>query len=268
MLNALALLASYARASFKGQLAYPGSTILLGLGQFLTNIIDVLAIWLLYDRFGAVKGWAIGEIALFFGLVNISFTIADFISRGFDVFGTDFVRTGAFDRILLRPRSATLQLIGYEFRLTRFGRLLQGIVLIVIATTTLPLHWTAQNIALAAWTVSGAVALFFGLLVLQAVLAFWTVESLEAVNALTYGGIQAAQYPMSLYPDWFRDFLTYVVPLACVAYFPVLVILGRPDPAGAPGWLLPLTPAAGFAFLAASFVAWRVGVGKYTSTGS
>jgi ABC-2 type transport system permease protein len=267
-MNAIALLGRYAQASFRGQLAYPGSTLLLALGQFLANIIEVGAIWLLFDRFGAVRGWAIGEVCLFFGMVSISFTVADFLSRGFDVFGTEFVRTGAFDRILLRPRSAALQLIGHEFRLSRAGRLLQGMVLVGIATTSLKLTWDVPALALAAWTVAGGVALFFGLLVLQAVLSFWTVESLEAVNALTYGGVQAAQYPLSLYPQWFRGFLTFVVPLGCVAYFPVLAILGKPDPTGAPDWLLPLTPAAGFLFLAASFWAWKVGVGKYTSTGS
>jgi ABC-2 type transport system permease protein len=267
-MNAIALLARYARASFKGQLAYPGSTLLLSIGQFLATIIDVGAIWLLFDRFGAVRGWKLGEVCLFFGMVSVSFTIADFLSRGFDVFGTEFVRTGAFDRILLRPRSAALQLIGHEFRLTRVGRLLQGIALIAIATLSLKLTWDAHALVLAAWTISGGVALFFGLLVLQAVLSFWTVESLEAVNALTYGGVQAAQFPLSLYPGWFRGFLTFVVPLGCVAYFPVLAILGKPDPTGAPDWVLPLTPAAGFVFLAASFWAWRFGVGKYTSTGS
>ena len=47
------------------------------------------------------------------------------------------------------------------------------------------------TIAIAVWAVAGGVALFVGILVLQATLAFWTVESLEIVNVLTYGGVQA-----------------------------------------------------------------------------
>ena len=267
-MNALRLLTRYLSASVRGQMQYPASTLMLSIGQFLANIIDIFAIWALFHRFGAVQGWRLGDIALFFGLVSISFTFADFLSRGFDVFGTDFVRTGAFDRILLRPRTATLQLMGHDFRLSRFGRLMQGVVMVVIATVTLPVVWSPANIALAVWIVAGGCALFFGLMVFQAVLAFWTVESLEVVNAVTYGGVQAAQFPISLYPGWFRNFLIFVVPLGCVAYFPVLTILGKPDPLGAPDWLLPLTPLAGFAFLALSFVGWRIGVGKYTSTGT
>jgi len=266
--SSLGLLLRYARASIKGQLGYPGSTALLAIGQFLATIVDVVAVWALFHRFGAVRGWTFGEVCLFFGMVSVSFTLADFLSRGFDVFGTEFIRTGAFDRVLLRPRSATLQLMGHDVRLSRSGRLAQGVVLIVLSTRSGAVHWDVAATALAAWTIAGGVALFFGLLVLQAVLAFWTVESLEMVNAVTYGGIQAAQYPISLYPGWFRTFLVFVVPLGCVAYYPVLALLGRPDPLGAPAWLLPLTPLAGFAFLGAGFAAWRVGVGKYTSTGS
>ena len=118
------------------------------------------------------------------------------------------------------------------------------------------------------WSTAGGVALFGGILVLQATLSFWTVESLEVANVLTYGGVQAAQYPMNIYAAWFRRLLTFGVPLACIAYYPVLAILRRSDPLGAPDWLLPFTPVAGFAFLALAFVAWRAGVARYGSTGS
>lgn len=267
-MSALFLLVRYFSASIRGQLQYPTSTFLLAAGQFMTTIIDILAAWALFDRFGAVQGWTFGDIALFFGMVSVSFAVADFLSRGFDMFGPMFIRTGDFDRILLRPRSATLQLIGYDFRIARIGRFLQGVLIIALATSALSIAWDPAKVALAMWTIAGGVALFFGLMVFQATLAFWTVESLEVMNVLTYGGVQAAQFPLSLYAPWFRNLLIFVVPLGCVAYFPVLAILDKPDPLGAPDWILPLTPAAGFLFLGVSFLAWRFGVSKYTSTGS
>ena len=267
-MSALLLLSRYFAASMRGQMQYPGSAIALAVAQFFATIIDILAAWALFDRFGPVQGWTFGDIALFFGMVSVSFAIADFLSRGFDVFGTEFVRTGNFDRVLLRPRSAALQLIGHEFRLSRFGRLAQGLVVIALTTSALALDWNAERLALAAWTIVGGVALFMGLMVLQATLAFWTVESLEVMNLLTYGGVQASQFPLSIYAGWFRNFLIFVVPIGCVAYFPVLALLGKSDPLGAPDWLLPLTPAAGFIFFGVSLLAWRFGVAKYTSTGS
>jgi ABC-2 type transport system permease protein len=267
-MNALRLLGRFFAAGMRAQLQYPASALLLMVGHFGATIIDMVAIWALFDRFGAVDGWRFGDVAMFFGIVSISFSVADFMSRGFDVLGTELIRTGNLDRLLVRPRTLTLQLIGYDFRVSRIGRLVQGLVVVLIATRSLGLTWDVPAIALAVWTIAGGVALFFGLMVVQGAISFWTTESLEAMNLLTYGGVQAAQFPLGIYEKWFRNFLIFVVPIGCVAYFPVIAILGKVDPLGAPAWLLPLAPAAGFLFLGASFLAWRLGVAKYTSTGS
>jgi len=267
-MNGLALYGRYVATSLRAQAQYPASTLMLTAGHFAATAIELLGVYALFDRFGPVGGFSFGEAALFYGLVNIMFAVADLLSRGFDVFGTDFVRTGAFDRVLLRPRTAALQLMGYEVRLSRLGRLLQGLAVVVLATNLAPIAWDAASIAIAAWAVAGGVALFMGLLVLQATLAFWTVESLEIANVFTYGGVQAAQYPLNIYAAWFRRLLTFGVPLACVAYYPILAILKRPDPLGAPDWFLPMAPIAGFAFLVLAFLAWRFGMARYASTGS
>ncbi|GHC96788.1 ABC transporter permease [Pseudorhodoferax aquiterrae] len=255
-------------ASLRGQLRYPASALLLTVSQFLVTGIEVVAIWALFDRFGSVQGWRIGEVALFYALVHTMFALADALGRGFDILGTEFLRTGHFDRLLLRPRPLALQLMAHELRLSRLGRLLQALAVLVFASVVAPIAWTPATVALALFCVAGGVALFLGILVLQGTLAFWTVESLEIANVFTYGGVEAGQYPMAVYARWFRRLLTFVVPLACVAYYPGLAILGRADPLGAPEWLGWISPLAGFGFLALSFMAWRVGVRHYASTGS
>jgi ABC-2 type transport system permease protein len=267
-MNALALYGRYVSASLRAQAQYPAATLMLTAGHCAATAIEILGVFALFHRFGPVGGWSFGEAALFYALVNIMFSVADMLTRGFEVFGTDFVRTGAFDRVLLRPRTAALQLAGHEVRLSRLGRLLQALAVLIFASHFVPIAWDVPAVATAVWAVAGGVALFVGLLILQATLAFWTVESLEIMNVLTYGGVQAAQYPLNIYAAWFRRMLTFGVPLGCVAYYPVLAILKRSDPLGAPDWLLPFAPLAGFAFLALSLLAWRAGVARYASTGS
>ncbi|QNK69605.1 ABC transporter permease [Variovorax sp. PAMC26660] len=267
-MGSLPLFFRLVQASVGGQARYPASALLLTLGQFLGSGIEVVAVWALFHRFGDVQGWHIGEVALFYGLVNCMFAIADALGRGFDVLGTEFLRTGAFDRLLLRPRPLALQLMGHDFRISRMGRLLQGIGVMVFATYQAGIAWTPATVAVALFALAGGIALFLGILVLQGTLAFWTVESLEIANVLTYGGVQAAQYPLALYANWFRRVLTFVVPLACVAYYPALTILGKPDPLGAPDWMGMVSPLAGFVFLAAAFGVWRLGLRRYASTGS
>jgi ABC-2 type transport system permease protein len=57
---------------------YPLNAIMLGIGQFTATMIDMVGIWALFYRFGALDGWRLGDIAMFFGLVSVSFSIADF----------------------------------------------------------------------------------------------------------------------------------------------------------------------------------------------
>jgi ABC-2 type transport system permease protein len=267
-MNGLRLFGCYASASLRAQAQYPASAVLLATGQFLVTLVEAVGVWALFDRFGSVQGWAFGTVALFYALVNIQFALADLLGRGFDVLGTELLRSGAFDRLLLRPRSLTLQLMGHDLRLSRLGRLVTGLVMLVLATRLAPVDWSVAHIAIALWALAGGVALFFGILVLQGALAFWTIESLELANVFSYGGVEAAQYPLALYERWFRLVLTFAVPLACVAYFPVLAILDRADPLGTPRWLGALAPAAGFAFLGLSFTVWRAGLRRHASTGT
>ena len=105
-------------------------------------------------------------------------------------------------------------------------------------------------------------------MVLQATLAFWTTESLEIFNALTYGGVQTSQFPLTIYRPWFQKIFIFVVPLAAVSYFPSLAIMGRSDPLGSTLLAQYLSPLVGFAFLIVSLQVWKVGVRHYQSTGS
>jgi ABC-2 type transport system permease protein len=266
--GALGLYARYVAASIKGQMQYPASFVLLSIGQFLSTIVEFVGVWALFHRFESLHGFTLPQVALFYAAVNISFALADMLSRGFEVFGPQFVKTGEFDRLLLRPRAPLLQLLGYELRLTRLGRFLQGALILGVAVSLLDLAWDIRAVALFTAAIIGGVALFVGLVILQATLAFWTVESLEVANTLTYGGVFAAGYPIEIYSKWFREFFTFVVPLSCVAYFPIVGVLGIEDPLGTPWWFLWLSPLAGLLFLAAAVVMWRRGVRHYTSSGS
>jgi ABC-2 type transport system permease protein len=266
--HAIRLYGRYVRTSFRAQMQYPGSFLLTSFGAFVATGVDFVAVWALFSRFRQIAGWRFGEVALFYAVIGMSFALADGLTRGFDVFGPQFVKTGDFDRVLVRPRSTVLQLLGYELRATRIGRFAQAMLVGVIAVRLTSIAWTWQTWGTLAFAVAGGVALFSGILILQATLAFWTVESLEIANTLTYGGVEAAQYPLDIYARWLRIFLTFIVPLGCVSYFPVAAVLGHADRTGVSPGLLRLAPALGFLFLGVALRMWRVGVRHYTSTGS
>lgn len=240
----------------------------MAFGYFVTSGVEALGIWALFDRFGMLGQWTLAQVAFLYGLVNVAFPISEALARGFDVFGEQFVKTGNFDRMLLRPRSTVLQLAGHEFQIHRIGRLAQGLIVLGLAIWMLPVDWTLWRVALLLFTISSGVVFFYALFIFQASLSFWTVDSLEIMNTLTYGGTETAQYPLAIYEPGFRRFFTFVVPLGCISYFPSLAILGIEDPLGSTRALQALAPLAGYLFFGASLLAWQFGIRHYTSTGS
>jgi ABC-2 type transport system permease protein len=268
MRNAIRLYGRYVGVSIRGQMQYRASFVMASLGHFLTVGLEFVGIWVLFQRFESLRGWSLAEVALFYGLINVAFAVAESMGRGFDVF-PHLIRCGGFDRVLLRPRRAAFQIAAQEMQLMRVGRLTQGLIVLIWAGAALDVHWTAARVALSAFAVIGGACLFYGLFVLQATLTFWTIEGLEIMNTLTYGGTETAQYPLAIYRPWFRRFFTFIVPLACVSYFPALAILGKADRVvGSPAWFQWAAPLIGVAFLAVALRIWKVGVRHYRSTGS
>jgi len=264
MLNSLHLYARYVGVSLRSQMQYRVSFVLTSLAAMLVTGIEFLAVWMLFDRFGSLADWQLAEVALFYGMANVAFGLAEGVGRGFDTF-SGMVRSGEFDRLLLRPRSTALQVGAREMHAMRLGRIAQGLIVLFWATSALDTHWTLARAALIPLTIAGGACMFVGLFVLGATMTFWSTQSLELMNCLTYGGVYAAQYPLSIYRVWFRRFFTFLVPLACISYFPGLAILGRSERLTALHYAAPL---AGVLFLMVSLQVWRVGVRHYRSTGS
>jgi ABC-2 type transport system permease protein len=267
-MNALQLYLRYVLISLRSQMQYRVSFLLQSFAQFLITGSEFLGLAAVFQRFGQIRGWTLPEVGLFYGIISLAFAFAEAIPRGFDVFGR-FVQTGDFDRVLLRPRAAALQILGQEFQLMRVGRLTQGLIVLVWSTRVLHLHWTIPKTALLLASIAGGACLFSGLIVLQATLCFWTVDSIEILNCTTYGGVEAAQFPLSIYRPWFRHIFVFLIPLATINYLPAHAILGRAETTiGAPLWTQYASPVVGVVFLALTLQVWRFGVRHYRSTGS
>ena len=263
------LLFRYLRVAAQGQLRYR-STLGMSLVVQLALPASMLAgIWMLFARFGSLGGWSAPEALLCFAVVHAAFALAELGSRGFDSFSA--ILSGAeFDRMLVRPRSLVLQVLGSRLDLARFARLGVAIAVLAyvasgggIAGSSLDIEWTAPKIAVLALMIACGALLFSGLFILGAAFAFVTVDGLEAVNILTDGGREMCQYPISIYEAPFKSFFTFVVPFACVNYLPLLYVLGKGG-----GLAAALCPLAGAAFVLPCLAAWRAGVRRYASTGS
>jgi ABC-2 type transport system permease protein len=266
--NDLRLYLRYLGLAVRGQMQYRGALVTATLGELAFRTLEATAIWALFARFGTLRGYRLEHVAMFYGIVNVGFAFADSLGAAFDHFGNRMIRSGEFDRVLLRPRAAVLQIAGDELAIKRVGRLALALGVLAWASTQLQLTWDAPRILLALFACIATTCVFTGVMVLQATLCFWTVESLEVMAVMSHGGAEASHYPLSIYDRWLRGFFTYIVPIACVGYFPVVAILELPDPLGTTRAFQVLAPLAGPLFLGFALWIWTLGVRRYTSTGS
>lgn len=264
-MNTIKVYSRMALADMRSQMQHKASFVMGAVGNFSATIIDFLGITVLFSSFGALRGWTLYEIAVLYGIVNTSFALAEGIGRGFDEFA-GIIRRGDFDRVLLRPRGTVMQILASRLELSRLGRVIQGAGVLALGIALQPHPMGPLQLMLIGFCLAGGILLFLGLLMMQAGLCFWTIESLEAFNVLTYGGITMASYPLDIYRGWFRRFFLYVVPLGFLNYLPSAVLFGKN--LSYPLWTAYLVPAAGALFLLLGMLVWRLGVRHYRSAGA
>ncbi len=241
---------------------YKASFFLTLVGQALVSVTALLSISFLFGRFYQVEGFTFYEVLLCYGVVTFAFSFSECFVRGFDTFGS-VLSNGEFDRILVRPRNEIFQVLATKIEFSRLGRLITAIAVLAFALCSISLDWTAPRVLMLVLMIAGGVLLFSSLFLIYAALCFFSTEGLEFINIFTDGGREFGVYPMSIYGKELLRFYTYVVPMACVQYYPLLFLLGREDSP----WFL-LFPFASVAFFIPSLVLWRTGVRHYKSTGS
>ncbi len=253
-------------ASVRAQMQYRTSFVIRTAADFLVVMADFLPIYFLVRKFGALQGWSLAELALLYGMVEVSWATIEGCLPGFENFGRYLTR-GEMDRWLLRPRGVILQVAAQWFEIRKLGRITQGLLVLSIAAIVLDLE--AAAIGWVCIGVVGGMLFFAGVVILGAASQFWTLgETNELQNMLTYGGSAALSYPVSIYARWFRRVLTYGIPLAFVNYFPALAALQRTTAAGWPQWMPWLAPAVCASVLLGARTAFSRGLRRYESTGS
>lgn len=235
----------------------------------LLNFSYFASIYLVLERFGSIGGWTVAEIAFLYGMIELSFGAMDMLYSGFDPdFFSGFVRMGTLDQLLLRPVSVTAQVFGSALVLRRVGRMAQAAAVLVFAFSNLHIDWTPARLLYLPVVFVCQVAAMGALFMAGSTLCFWTVERVEVINVLTYGGTEVMSYPTTIYPRWLRAFFTYAVPLIFLNFYPALYILGKPDPLGLPAFAPFLAPVVAAAMTLAALRFWHFGLSRYQSTGT
>lgn len=260
--GAIRLYLHYVSINVRSMMQYKTSFFLTVVGQFLVSFQVFLGIFFLFQRFSSVGDFSYSEVLLCFSCFLLSFSLAEMFVRGFDAF-SGMVRQGEFDRILVRPQSEVLQVLGSKFELTRLGKMIQAIVMFAYGVAQSGVVWDFSKIVTVIFMIFGGMAIFSGLFMVYASLCFFTLEGLEFMNIFTDGAREFGRYPFCVYGKKLLVFTTFVIPYALVQYYPLLYLLGRESSL----WYVFL-PLLSCWFLLPCRLFWQFGVRHYKSSGS
>ncbi len=252
----------YVSVILRSTMQYKLSFLLMLIGRFILAFNGFVAIFFLFSGFTQIRGYTYGDILLCFSVMQMSFSIAECIASGFKAF-SGIIKRGEFDRMMLRPCSLILQVIGARFELGRLGPMITSVITLIIGIRKSQVVWNMGKAVTLVFMLFGGAVLFAGLFMLGASLCFFSIEDAGIINVLTYGAKEHGKYPIDIYGKGLMQFCTYVIPYTLIQYYPLQFLLGKTD-----RWQYSLFPFGALLFALLCYLLWRWGVKNYKSCGN
>ena len=253
-------------ANFGGRLQYRGDFLtVLAMGlAWQTSVFVFVAVIL--TRFGGLGGWSSSDVLLILAIRLLAHGVVVTVFNSLLL--TPYIaQQGLVDFYLVRPMPVYRQVLLYQFPLNAMGDCFAAIVLFAIAVTRLQLNWSPAAVAYLMAAVIGGALLEGAVLTLVSTLTFRHTIGISVFMWFDRMIGTFGNYPFSILPLAARAVLTYVLPVAFVAYLPAAVLTGRIASTGVPAWLAYASPAAGPLLFIGARYAWHRALRRYESTG-
>ena len=251
----------------KSQLQYPASFVMQTIAQLVMEGGELLAVILIVDRFDRLNQWMPGDLYFFFGMMSVTFYLTEFLGRGVTGNFPGMVRSGQLDTLLLRPRGVLTQVLCSAIDPRRVACIAVGTAALIMGSNMARVEWNFLKVLALCESILLGTLLVLGLFLIEAVFCIHSVKSVELVNAITYGGRSACQYPIDIFPRPLRMLFTVAAPFALTLHVPAAYILGKPL-YGWPAWTAFVTPLAGAAAFLILYAVFQKAMKFYRSTGS
>ncbi len=257
-MNTLRLLYVFFRVSVLNETAYRVNFFVQLFQSLLELGTALVGLGVIFSYTQSLGGWRPYEML---ALVGVYFLVGGLISLviqpGMSAL-IDSVRDGTLDFTLTKPEDAQLLVSIQRVAVWSLLDLLMGTGVLVTALVRLgETIGTGQALAFIGMLLAGGVIVYSFWLILAS-LSFWLVR-VENLLEIFQSIYQAGRWPISLYPNWLRFGLTFIIPVAFATTIPAEALTGRLGAAT-------LLGAFGLAILLAMVarLVWRLGLRRYS----
>ena len=265
-MGSAALSWALAVASLRGQMVHRANFAIMVLSGLVYQGTGFVFIWVVISRFEGLAGWSLGEVAFLYGLRLLAHGVYGLFFNGLQRIGYA-VRRGELDRVLTRPMPALPQLLTERLHVSGIGDLLGGVLLFLSANSLVGIDWSPLSVAYAVLAVAGGCLVEAALRLAIAALAFRYLEMGALSNLVDTLIGNLGNYPMRIYGAAAQIALTFLLPVAFVAYFPAAVLLGRTGELSVHPALAYAAPLVGATLYAVALRFWSSEMRHYQSAG-
>lgn len=187
-------------------------------GMALNNIIFLFFWWVLFTRLPNIRGWTMPMVATIFGLVALSFGLANAVCGNCMRIASTVV-SGDLDYYLALPADPLIHLIVSRTSFSAWGDAISGIgiFLFLVPDSLIKLPFFLL------YSIMGAL-IFVSFAVIVGSLAFYLEQSQDISGYLFNAIISFSMYPIDIFPRAVRLLLYTLIPAAMVGAFPARLI--------------------------------------------
>jgi ABC-2 type transport system permease protein len=247
---------------FKILLEYRVNFAIGATSTIILQISGLLTIWVVMSQIPSLNGWSLYQILLIYGLITLAKSINHMFADNLWTLGRQYIRSGAFDRFLVRPIDPLFHLLADRFCHDGIGNFLVGSGLVMLSMKALQIPWTAANLIYLCIAVLSGGAIFIALNLITGTSAFWIMDAVPVMRVV-FDNHLFAQYPLNIYPKAIGILLTWIIPYGLASFYPATHLMGI-----SASWVAWLAPLAAIVLLLCGYKVWLVGLRHYAGTGS
>lgn len=264
-MHTLAMTWTLARAALRSELAYRANFLMVSAG-LVYQCTGFAFIWVVLSRFDAIAGWTLAEITFLYGVRLTAHGL--WVVPGNRLVRIDeTVTSGEFDQFLVRPLNPLILLVTSRFWLGSFGDLVGGVVILAAATALVDVDWSPVAVGYLLLAVVGGALLEFSVQLAGAALTFRMLSTFALRMLLDSAFNMFGNYPLRIFGGVGQFLLTFVLPVAFVAYLPASVLLDRTGELHVAPALAYAAPVAGMLAFTLAYLFWRRQLRAYQSAG-
>ncbi|MEN4041958.1 MAG: ABC-2 family transporter protein [Anaerolineaceae bacterium] len=259
---AFKLLSAFIKVNIQQALAYRADTIL----NLVMNLVwlgwELVSLQIIFTNTSDLSGWGMGELIALLGIWRLANTLMSALVWPNTERFNQSIRDGTFDYVLIQPVSSQFLVSFSRIVVWRAWEIVLAAVLVTVGISMSHAIVNAANvIRFLALAVSG-MAVLYSLWIVLIAFTFWFIKFDNNVTIL-HALMESGRFPATIYPDWLRFIITFVIPIAVATTVPLQGLRGDLS-----GGQVILFLAIGAASVFISARIWQAGVRRYSSASS